>query len=130
LLPLNVKESHYRSGSYSPVSHRATRNLPENTIDVRGRQDKNAPVAGHCLDGARSPCSTSSRRIKYQMSEIAVIANQKRILKNQKEIIANQTKIKSNQEAIKRNQATILKNQGSLNTIIKNQKQILALLKK
>jgi hypothetical protein len=45
-------------------------------------------------------------------------------------IIANQTQIKSNQEAIKKNQGTILKNQGSLNTIIKNQKQILGLLKK
>jgi hypothetical protein len=71
-----------------------------------------------------------AERINNKMSENDVIANQKRILNNQKEIIANQTKIKSNQEAIKRNQATILKNQGSLNTIIKNQKQILALLKK
>jgi hypothetical protein len=69
-------------------------------------------------------------RIDKQMSENDVIANQKSILKNQNEIIANQTKIKSNQEAIKKNQATILRNQGSLNTILKNQKQILALLKK
>jgi hypothetical protein len=69
-------------------------------------------------------------RINNKMSENDVIANQKRILKNQNEIIANQTQIKSNQETIKRNQAKILKNQDSLNTIIKNQKQILALLNK
>jgi hypothetical protein len=30
---------------------------------VRGRQDENAPRAGHQLDGALSPCSTSYRRI-------------------------------------------------------------------
>jgi hypothetical protein len=60
------------------------------------------------------------------MSERDVIANQKRILQNQKAIIANQSQIKANQDTIKKNQATILKNQGSLGTIIKNQKQILA----
>jgi endoglucanase Acf2 len=69
-------------------------------------------------------------RINNKMPENAVIANQKHILRNQKEIIANQTQIKSNQEAIKKNQAKILKNQDSLATIIKNQKQILALLNK
>jgi hypothetical protein len=64
------------------------------------------------------------------MSENAVIANQKLILRNQSEILANQGQIKANQVTIKKNQATILKNQGSLNTIIKNQKQILARLNK
>jgi hypothetical protein len=64
------------------------------------------------------------------MSERDVIANQKRILQNQKAIITNQNQIKANQETIKKNQATILKNQGSLGTIIKNQKQILAAVKK
>jgi hypothetical protein len=72
----------------------------------------------------------SWRKDKNRVSENDVLANQKRILKNQKEIIANQTQIKSNQEAIKKNQATILKNQDSLNTIIRNQKQILTWLKK
>jgi hypothetical protein len=64
------------------------------------------------------------------MSERHVIANQKLILKNQKAILANQGQIKANQETIKKNQAAILKNQGSLSTIIKNQKQILAAIKK
>jgi hypothetical protein len=84
----------------------------------------------HSLIGPSRGVLLHAGRIKNKMSEIAVLANQKRILGNQKEILANQKRIKSNQEAIKRNQATILKNQGSLNTIIKNQKQILALLKK
>jgi hypothetical protein len=65
-----------------------------------------------------------------EMSESDVIANQKQILKNQKEIISNQNQIKSNQDTIKKNQATILKNQGTLDTIVKNQKQILAAIKK
>jgi hypothetical protein len=99
-------------------------------LTLHRRQDENAPRAGVQLDLAISTCCTSDRRIKNEMSESDVIANQKRILKNQKEIIANQTRIKTNQETIKKNQATILKNQDSLNTIIKNQKQILSLLNK
>jgi hypothetical protein len=70
------------------------------------------------------------RRRAEHMSESTVIANQKQILNNQKTIIANQKQIKSNQDTIKRNQGTILKNQGSLDTILKNQKQILALVRK
>jgi hypothetical protein len=69
-------------------------------------------------------------RLRTQMSERQVIANQKQILKNQKTILANQGQIKANQETIKKNQAAILKNQGSLDTIIKNQKHILASIKK
>jgi hypothetical protein len=65
-----------------------------------------------------------------QMSEREVINNQKRILKNQKAILSNQGQIKVNQGTIKKNQASILKNQTSLNSIIKNQEEILALLKK
>ena len=57
------------------------------------------------------------------MSENDVIANQKSILHNQQAILANQ-------DTIKANQAAILKNQDTLNTIVKNQEQILALLKK
>ena len=64
------------------------------------------------------------------MSEREVINNQKHILKNQKTILSNQSQIKANQGTITKNQASILKNQNSLNTIIKNQEQILALLKK
>jgi len=63
------------------------------------------------------------------MSEIDVIANQKRILQNQKAILANQKTIKANQEIIKKNQASILKNQGTLATIVKNQRKILEKIK-
>jgi hypothetical protein len=68
-------------------------------------------------------------RENSKMSENDVIANQKRILQNQKSIIANQNTIKANQEIIKKNQASILKNQGTLDTIVKNQKKILAKIK-
>jgi hypothetical protein len=86
-----------------------------------------------------APCATcqghlavfnSWRKDKTECRETTCSEIRSRSLKNQKEIIANQTQIKSNQDAVKKNQATILKNQGSLNTIIKNQKQILTLLKK
>ena len=50
------------------------------------------------------------------MSDTDVIANQKLIVENQAKILANQ-------ETIKRNQAT-------LDTIVKNQERILALLQK
>jgi hypothetical protein len=50
------------------------------------------------------------------MSETDVIANQKLIVENQAKILANQ-------ETIKKNQAT-------LDTIVKNQERILALLQK
>jgi hypothetical protein len=73
----------------------------------------------------------------YTMSEAKVIANQKTIINNQKTIVANQATIKSNQTAIKKNQtsilknqADILKNQGALETIVENQKEILARLNK
>jgi hypothetical protein len=69
-------------------------------------------------------------RSHTEMSESNIIANQKRILQNQKTILANQGEIKANQQTIKKNQAAILKNQVSLTTIIKNQRAILALLKK
>jgi hypothetical protein len=82
-------------------------------------------------------------RIRFQrpggrlhMSENQVIANQKTIVQNQKTILANQsalrvnqTTIKKNQAAILKNQSSILKNQNALQTIIKNQKDILARLK-
>ena len=57
------------------------------------------------------------------MAEDEVIANQKVILNNQDSILANQKAIIDNQETIKRNQAT-------LDEIVKNQHQILSLLKK
>jgi hypothetical protein len=111
--------------------HRAIAPRTSKTLlTLHRHQDENAPRAGPQPDGATHRVLLHAGRINDKMSETAVITNQKRILKNQKGIIANQTKIKSNQETIKKNQGTILKNQGSLNTILKNQKQILALLKK
>jgi hypothetical protein len=94
-------------------------------------------------------CSTSSGTVgifqldserqgaAYPMSESEVVANQKIIIQNQKTIIANQAALRANQKTIQgnqgrilKNQAGILKNQSALNTIVKNQKQILARLKK
>lgn len=57
------------------------------------------------------------------MADNDVIANQRTILENQKTMLANQKTIVENQEVIKKNQA-------SLNRILKNQEEILALLKK
>src|ERR1700685_2213153 len=64
------------------------------------------------------------------MSESKVIANQKTIIANQAALRANQTTIKKNQATLLKNQASILKNQGALNTILENQRKILARLNK
>jgi len=56
------------------------------------------------------------RESSVRMSETDIIANQKLIIENQKTILANQ-------DIIKQNQAT-------LQTIVKNQERILALLQK
>lgn len=57
------------------------------------------------------------------MAETDVIANQRTILENQKLILANQDQIKENQDIIRANQE-------KLDIIIRNQEQILAVLKK
>jgi hypothetical protein len=85
-----------------------------------------------------NPGSNSySAQWRLTLSENDVLANQKHILENQKAILANQDAIKDNQHAIKEtqkviveNQGSIKKNQESLDLILKNQQQILALLKK
>jgi hypothetical protein len=88
---------------------------------------------------SRALCNQAlySTQRRLTMSEQDVLANQKHILENQKAILANQEAIKGNQHAIKDNQTSILDNQGaikknqeSLDLILKNQQQILALLKK
>jgi hypothetical protein len=90
----------------------------------------------YILDESRSPRHHGSllplnfSEAFTKMSEATVVNNQKHILKNQKMILSNQAHIKTNQETIKKNQAVILKNQQSLNAILKNQKTILAHLKK
>jgi hypothetical protein len=64
------------------------------------------------------------------MPDNDVLANQKLILQNQSTIIANQDAIKNNQAAVLANQETIKNNQHSLHLILKNQEEILRLLRK
>jgi hypothetical protein len=71
------------------------------------------------------------------MSDHEVVANQKTILGHQATILENQKTIQShqatileNQKTILHNQSTIEKNQGALQEILKNQKEILAALRK
>jgi hypothetical protein len=61
--------------------------------------------------------------LSIHMAEADVISNQQQILANQKQILANQQEIKDNQSMIKQNQ-------DKLDTILKNQQEILSLLKK
>jgi hypothetical protein len=92
------------------------------------------------VESIQGPCRYQrfyQQEVASTMSESKVIANQKTIVQNQITIIgnqaalrANQTTIKKNQATILKNQAAILKNQGALNTIIENQKKILARLNK
>jgi len=65
---------------------------------------------------ARCGYAHGSKGRRVRMSDTDVIANQKLIVENQAKILANQ-------ETIKQNQAT-------LETIVKNQERILALLQK
>jgi hypothetical protein len=103
---------------------------PENTIDEPSCCGRECALVQGSSRQALMRTRISLRGGGTDMSENDVISNQKQILRNQKEILANQKQIKANQDTIKKNQATILKNQGTLNTILKNQKQILALLNK
>jgi hypothetical protein len=82
----------------------------------------------------RTENSTQKEQI---MSEHEVVANQKTILdhqatilENQKTIQGHQGSILENQKTILKNQANIEKNQDALQEILKNQKEILAALKK
>jgi hypothetical protein len=75
------------------------------------------------------------RRIKMAGNEVlsnqkAILGNQTTITKNQKTILANQATLVKNQKAILANQGVIKKNQAALNEILRNQKEILAAVKK
>ena len=59
-----------------------------------------------------------------------ILANQATVVTNQKAILANQSTITKNQRVILANQGVIKKNQSALGEILKNQKSILAALKK
>jgi hypothetical protein len=63
-------------------------------------------------------------------NQATILGNQATILKNQKAILGNQATIVKNQKAILANQGAIKKNQAALSQILKNQKQILAAVKK
>ena len=59
-----------------------------------------------------------------------ILANQATIMKNQRAILANQATIVKNQKTLLANQGVIKKNQSALDEILKNQRQILAAVKK
>jgi hypothetical protein len=99
---------------------------PGATVGAPGRHHTKTLLTSACTQGRIDRSAVGGRN----MSETDVIANQKLILENQNSIIANQGEIKANQGTIQSNQAEILKNQKSLDTIIANQEQILALLRK
>jgi hypothetical protein len=69
------------------------------------------------LTASGGPCHTP------KMSEHDVLANQKLILENQQTI-------QENQKVIQKNQTIIKQNQQALPQILKNQEEILALLRK
>jgi hypothetical protein len=71
-----------------------------------------------------------TRQEMQTMPESDIIANQKQIIENQKTILSNQQHIQGNQETIKADQEAIKKNQATLDIIVKNQEEIVALLKK
>jgi hypothetical protein len=64
------------------------------------------------------------------VNQKTILAHQASILDNQKTILSHQGSILENQKTILHNQASIEKNQGALDEILKNQKEILAALKK
>ena len=63
-------------------------------------------------------------------NQATILGNQAIIVKNQKTILANQATIVRNQKTILANQGAIKRNQSALNQILKNQKRILAAVKK
>jgi hypothetical protein len=67
---------------------------------------------------------------KVLSNQKTILANQATIMKNQKAILANQTTIVKNQKTLLANQGVIKKNQSALDEILKNQRQILAAVKK
>ena len=67
---------------------------------------------------------------KVLSNQKMILANQATIMKNQKAILANQTTIAKNQKTLLANQGVIKKNQSGLDEILKNQRQILAAVKK
>jgi hypothetical protein len=59
-----------------------------------------------------------------------IVGNQATMMKNQESILANQAAITKNQKTILANQGIIKRNQSALSEILKNQKLILAAVKK
>lgn len=67
---------------------------------------------------------------EVEANQKTILGHQATILENQKTIQGHQASILENQKTILHNQGTIEKNQGALQEILKNQKEILAALKK
>jgi hypothetical protein len=67
---------------------------------------------------------------KVLSNQKTILANQATIIKNQKAILANQSTIVKNQKTLLANQGVIKKNRSALDEILKNQRQILAAVKK
>jgi hypothetical protein len=85
--------------------------------------------------GKSSPISNYKVREKQMADKVlsnqkTIIGNQSTIVKNQKAILSNQSTLAKNQKTILANQGVIKKNQSALTEILKNQKLILAALKK
>jgi hypothetical protein len=85
------------------------------------KNDRARPASGegNCMPVLRQ----NPKGERDTMAEADVLANQREILANQKQILGNQQQILDNQDVIK-------KNQEKLDIIIRNQEQILALVKK
>ena len=90
-----------------------------------------------CRASVKLPAQTQQSGENKTMADAKVLSNQKTILnnqstivKNQKRILANQQTIVKNQKMIYANQGVIKKNQSALTEILKNQKEILAAIKK
>jgi hypothetical protein len=67
---------------------------------------------------------------KVLSNQKTILANQARIVKNQKAILSNQKTIVKNQKTLLANQGTIKGNQSALSEILKNQREILAAVRK
>jgi hypothetical protein len=100
------------------------------TTNICGRTARPSALADDKL-------TVPNRIRRKNMADAKVLSNQKTILSNQSTIVKNQKAILSNQQTIVKNQKTILSNQGAikknqsaLSEILKNQKEILAAVKK
>jgi hypothetical protein len=105
--------------------------------DIITRVEKQTARPGLAYASDKLAGANTTHGRKENMADAKILSNQKTILtnqativKNQKTILANQHTIVKNQKLIFANQGTIKKNQAALTEILKNQKEILAAVKK